>query len=195
MSSLRASLMPGVTGARHELAKTLERNFNEVEMALIAGRIMVKIAVVRPSFALEFFRFSYQALFNDRIARTTRIFDKRKDARNFWRVKKDRPALVSNALVRHSIDLPALIDFADRLKHVRDHTVAHISLLSVLDSRSIWQRAGIKAIELQKALMAARRVFSHVYRAEFGVDFPDIDYRAGDVRPIIKAGIAAGIID
>ncbi len=195
MSSLRASLMLGVTGARDELAKTVERHFDEVEMALIGSRIMVKIAAVRPSFGLEFFRFGYQSLFNDRIARATRIFDKRKDARNFWRVEKDRPALVRDALVRHSIDRPALVDFADRLKHVRDNTIAHISLSSVLDSRSIWQRAGIKAIELQKALMAARRVFSHVYRAEFGVDFPEIDYRAADVRPIIKAGIEAGIID
>ena len=195
MSSLRASLMPNVTGARHELAKTLERNFNEVEMALIGGRIMVKIGAMRPSFVWSSFVLAIRRSSTTASRVRPAYSTKRKDARSFWRVEKDRPALVRAALERHSIDRPALIDFAVRLKHVRDNTIAHISLSSVLDSRSIWRSAGIKSIEVQKALMTARRVFSHVYRAEFGVDFPEISYSAADVRPIIKAGIEARIID
>jgi HEPN superfamily AbiU2-like protein len=179
--------------AREPYAGALERNLNEIEMALINERIMRRIAGT--PFEWEFFRFAWMALFNDRIARAARVFDHHRGAHGFWFITGKKPAEAKHAANRHQIDAADLNDLARRLKHVRDKTIAHIDRATIVDPKAVWRIAGIKPQQLQRGLMSARRILGDLYTAEFGDKFSVPRYTGADVREIIQAAIAAGVLE
>jgi hypothetical protein len=147
----KASNFPG-PNTREPYAGALKRNLDEIEMALINERIMRRIVLAGTQFELEFFRFAWMALFNDRIARAARVFDQHRSAHGFWYITGKKPAETKHAANRHQVEAADLNDLARRLKQVRDKTIAHIDRATIVDPKAVWRIAGIKPQQLQRGL-------------------------------------------
>jgi hypothetical protein len=146
------------TRPRDPVAGVIIRNLDEVEMALINGRITRRMDRTGVPSEWDFFRFAWMALFNDGIARSVRVFDKSKHAHEFWFIHHARYNKAESAMAQYRIDRHALDGLTRRLKHVRDRTIAHIDRSLAIDPKEIWREAGIERQHLQCGLMSVRRV-------------------------------------
>jgi hypothetical protein len=184
-----------MTTPRSDFEGALVRTLNEVEMARINGLIMRQLERCGIPFGLEFFRFVWMALSNDRMARAARVLDKHPRAHGYWYIIEKKRAAAEAAVARHNIDTGGLIDLSARLKTVRDQTIAHIDHQSVIDPQTVWRKAGIKPEHLEVSLMSVRRVVGDIYRDYHGRDFEVPEYDAEDTRAILEAAKRAGIIE
>ena len=163
-------------------------------MALINGRIMRQLERSGLHFGLEFFRFVWMALFNDRIARAAWVFDEHRDAHGYWYIAGKKRAAAHAAIARHQIDTVLLVSLSTRLGTVRDKTIAHIDRLSAIDPKAVWRKAGITHRELQVGLMSVRRVVGDIFRLHQGHNFEVPEYDAKDARAILDAAKRDGVI-
>ena len=101
-----------------------------------------------------FLKLSYYALFNDYIAHCIKVFEDGKQAASFWYIYRTNQQPIDACARREGISIKELQKISGKLKHIRDRTHFHIDTKGVLNSKAIWQEAGLTGKELSAAVDA-----------------------------------------
>ena len=155
---------------------------------------MVAIESVTEARPIDFVQLAYWALFDDLLAHSMRVLDKHKKAASFWFLYKSDKSQIDHIAKEQKIDLERLTPMSEALKLVRDKTHFHIDRDAVIDPKSVWQKAEIKAPELKSVLDELYVILNAVHEKTFGRDFWLPEYDGSDVKEMIKISQAADII-
>jgi hypothetical protein len=128
-----------MTEPRSRFEGALVRTLHEVDLAHINGLIMRQLERCDLAVSFESFGYIWVALFNDRIARASRVLDHHRDAHGYWYLIAKKPAAAKASIEHREIDTSGLEDLSDRLKIVRDWTIAHIDRRSAVDAKAVWR--------------------------------------------------------
>ena len=119
----------------------------------------------------KFFGIAHDAVFNDMIAHSMKLFDKHRDSASLWYIYSCK-RLEVEAPWKDTNHIDKLEEISKSLKHVRDKTHFHIDKKGVTDTKSIWREANIKPELLGECLSIAYEMLNHIFKLEREFDFP-----------------------
>lgn len=153
--------------------KALNRNLNEVLKALYEFTVLTRLEKSFPNVFNneEFFGIAYEAVFNDMIAHSIKLFEKHRDSASLWYIYNCNQKEIET-LWRDTGNLNKLKEISMKLKSVRDKTHFHIDKKGVMDTKQIWKDANIKPEFLKECLLIAYKTLNHIFKLENKVDFP-----------------------
>lgn len=174
--------------------RALFRNLNEIRTAILERQALRGLESAGSKHGLDFFRLSYDALFNDMVAHAIKVLDKDSDSATFWYIYRCDSKTVDSFAKDKSYDLNTLDLMADKLKCVRDKTHFHIDKKGVLNPKAVWNEANINGIEFGKALDKILNILKHLYKVHFGREFPIPEYDGSDATKLIIAAQRDSIV-
>jgi hypothetical protein len=139
----------------------IERNVAELDGAAMK---LAAHGAIPPAAPGTFLALARQALYNDALSGTLRVFDDHKDAHSLWYVLRCQRREAIAAAAACGIGLPALEDTSARLRRIRNRTQFHIDRASIGDPPESWHRPAIGADELAGAVQAAAALLAEVAR-------------------------------
>lgn len=163
--------------------RAIQRNLAELQRAILNRTTMLGLEDIGEISHL-FLKLIYFALFNDYIAHCIKVFEKSKQAASFWYIYRTNPVLIESYAGHYSIDIMELEKVGEKLKHIRDKTHFHIDSEGMLDTKSIWQEAGLSGKELSTAVDA---VWSILGDLQNSLNLPELilpEYDRSDVKCI-----------
>ncbi len=165
--------------------RTTERLLHEVHGLRVAQAALRALSGQR-SYGLDFFRVAYTALIGDRSIRLIRVFEDSKRVSSFWYLHRCKPKLIEKLLESNGVKISDLRDLSERLKRPRDKTAVHIDKDYVFDSTEVWEAAGIKAENVQRAIEALWLVLNELYQDRTGIPFPHDEYTGEDILRLLE---------
>ncbi len=165
--------------------RTTERLLHEVHGLRVAQAALRALSGQR-SYGLDFFRVAYTALIGDRSIRLIRVFEDSKRVSSFWYLHRCEPKLIEKLLESTGVKISDLRDLSERLKRPRDKTAVHIDKDYVFDSTEVWEAAGIKAENVQRAIEALWLVLNELYQDRTGIPFPHDEYTGEDILRLLE---------
>ncbi len=150
----------------------LTRNLNEVLMALYECTALKRLEESYPEVVYDedFFGIAHDALFNDMIAHSAKLFDKHRDSASFWYIYQQKEEDIEGEW-NDTNNLDTLELISKKLKHVRDKTHFHIDKKGVVDTKSVWRAADFKLEFLEDCLLLAYETLNYVFKLETDADF------------------------
>lgn len=174
--------------------RALIRNLNEIRTAILERRALGGLESAGSKHGLDFFRLSYDALFNDMVAHAIKVLDKDSDSATFWYLYRCDPKTVDSFAKDKSYDLNTLDLMAGKLKCVRDKTHFHIDKRRVLNPKAVWNEANIIGTEFGKALEEILDILKHLYKVHFAREFLMPEYDGSDATKLIIASQRDSIV-
>ena len=85
--------------------RALIRNLNESGRAILERRVMVGLENAGTYHSMDFIRITYDALFNDTIAHSIKLFEDNCNVASFWYIKRCKEKEIENFSQKNNIDL------------------------------------------------------------------------------------------
>lgn len=174
--------------------RALLRNLHEITRAILERNALIGLEAAESNHGVDFFRLSYDALFNDMIAHAIKVLDKDPQSATFWYLYRCEKGAIDSFARQRSYDIKSLELLADRIKHIRDKTHFHIDKKGVFDPSDVWNTAGITGNELGQALETVLDILQHLHEIHLRKKFPIPEYDGSDATRIISAAQKEGII-
>lgn len=178
------------------MTSAVRRNLNEVRRARYNWSIRVRLEsedAIQPAADITFFHIVYMALTDDMISHAVRVLERGKAA-SFWYIYRCEKPAIDTFCQAKRIDLTLIADLADRIKHVRDKTHAHIDMEAVKNPRQVWKDAGITADAFIDALEGVDDILFHLWTAHKQPGQQLAEYDASDVERVIEAVRRDGLL-
>ncbi len=172
------------TISKSKYQKALERNLFEASKAILERKILVGFEKAGKYSGSTFLHVTYEALFNDMIAHAIKIFGVSKDEASFWHIKNYKQNEIDNFIQDKDIDITKLEEITCSLKHIRDKTHFHIDRKAVINPEKVWSEAGIIGKDLAKAIDDVWVILNHLFKLEYGRNFPSPDYDSQEATSI-----------
>ncbi|WP_338765668.1 hypothetical protein [Massilia sp. METH4] len=187
----------------HKVRAVIERNVAELDhaaMKLAAHGALPDTPGVGPANApadtgaATFLALARQALYNDALSGTLRVFDDHKDAHSLWYVLRCQRKEAIAAAAACGIGLEALEETSARLRRIRNRTQFHIDRQSIGDPPETWHRPPVDAGELAAAVHAAAALLAAVAHL-LDPQAPPLrlsPYDGADARALLRAAASRG---
>lgn len=174
--------------------KALVRNINEIGRAILERKALLGIEAADSYHTFDFFKISYDAMFNDMISHAIKVFDLNNRSTSFWYLYRCNSGIVDTFIKRELYEIEFLKNLSVELKHIRDNTHFHIDEDAVFDPKKIWDEAGITGKELAKGIDTVWEILQHLHQNRFGKIFNLPEYDGSDVTQIIIAARNVGVL-
>jgi hypothetical protein len=166
--------------------RALQRNLNEIGRAILNRRAIIGLLKAETFHALGFIRLSNWALFNDMIAHSIKVLEKRKGNASFYYIYSLKEKEINKFIAENGIDFDRINNTADSLLHIRDKTHFHIDRKAVEYSKKVWHDGGVSGNQLAAVLDDLFIILNYLHYNEFGEPFELPEYDGSDATEIAK---------
>lgn len=177
---------------KDKISAAIKRNLAEIVTAVHERRALIGIEKADADYGWNFFRISYNALFNDMVAHAIKVLDDNNRSATFWFIYKHYQKKIDAYLISKNTNIASIKGISARLKIIRNHTHFHIDQKGVLDPKAVWKSASIKGNDLAVIIDIIQEVLEYIHKEHFGDEFPIPDYNGEDVTRIIKLAKKSG---
>ncbi len=171
--------------SKDRFIRTTERLLHEIHWLRVAQAALLALSGKR-YYGLDFFRVAFTALIGDRAIRLIRVFEASNQVSSFWYLHRCEPKLIEKLLESTGVKISDLRDLSERLKRPRNKVAVHIDKNHVFDPSVVWEKAEIKADNVQQAIEALWFVLNKIYQDRTGIPFPHDEYTGEDILRLLE---------
>ena len=164
----------------------LNRNLSELSRAILIRKVIIGIENYNTKYISTFIHIIYEALFNDMISHSIKVFENRKGNASFWYLFKYKEKEVNEYIKTIELNINEFEEITKKLKHVRDKTHFHIDRDAVKDPEVVWNSVNIKGNELAAAIDKAHLILKYLYLIEYKKEFFMPIFDSAEATEIVK---------
>lgn len=166
--------------------KALQRNLNEIGRAILNRRAIIGLLKAETLHGIDFIRLSNWALFNDMIAHSIKVLEKRKGNASFWYIYCLKEKEINDLIKAEGINFDMIEATADSLLYIRDKTHFHIDRKAVEDPKKVWYDGDVSGNQLGAVLDDLFHILNQLHINEFDKPFDFPEYDGTDATEIAK---------
>jgi hypothetical protein len=174
--------------------KALIRNLNELGQAWLERMAITALEAAGEWHGWDFFRITYQALFNDMVSHMIKVLDLHRDSASFWYIYNCKRKEIDAMFSPTTMGINHIELLADKLKHIRDKTHFHIDKDALFDPKKVWKDADISTAELKMVMQHLLDVLYRLHFDHFGNEFPMPEYTGDDAYNLVKLAVEKDLI-
>ena len=180
---------------KDEYRLLLNRLLGETSLARSEELAYSKLYACEINSRTSFLALTFYALSNDALSHAIKVLEIGQQCRSYWTVEALKRSEIRAFAYDNRTDLRRIHSLSKKLKKVRNKTHFHIDTESLINPDFIWNDAGIKMDEFSDGLRDIWAILLHLYRLEFGTNYPHVDdYDGSDVERIVELAKNQGLV-